>query len=199
MAELQNWMDTLYGWAPSTMKPKLEQRSYVHHSGSHGFSALDRVGVVAHELHTGDIVQLESRATGGLLRVNSISGKVDFNGIYGKQSQFIIRSEVDGSITLRCVLNTSNFLILRNGILYANGKGDPQCRFKYRLAEGGSSYMKFECLHNPNRFISVHKKSNGNDDTRSVYSMRSLRSSGSGIEGQFRVVMVGRTPQCYAS
>eukprot|EP00057_Strongylocentrotus_purpuratus_P001983 XP_003723601.1 PREDICTED: uncharacterized protein LOC576204 isoform X2 [Strongylocentrotus purpuratus] len=198
MAELQHWMDTLYGWAPSTMKPKLEQRSYVHHSHN-GFNGLHKVGVVARELHTGNIVQLESRATGGLLRVNSLTGKVDFNGIYGKQSQFVVRREGDDIISLRCVLSTSNFLILRNGILYANGKGDPQCRFKYHLSEDASSYMKFECLHNPNRFVSVHKKSNGNDDTRSVYSMRSMRSSGNGVEGQFRVVIVGHSNQSYAS
>ncbi|XP_071496005.1 uncharacterized protein [Diadema antillarum] len=196
MIEGVHWMDTLYGWAPAAMKPKLEQRAYVHHSHN-GFNGLHRVGVVARELHTGNIVQLESRATGGLLRVNSLTGKIDFNGIYGKQAQFVVKREGEDIIILRCLLNTSHFLTLRNGILYANGKGDPQCRFKYHLVD--NNYMKFECLHNPNRFVSVHKKFSGIDDTRSLYSTRSLRSSGSGIEGQFRVVIVGHQNQHYAS
>lgn len=43
------------------------------------------------ELLTGNIIQLESRATGGLLRVNNRTGKVDFHGIYGKQGMVRIQ------------------------------------------------------------------------------------------------------------
>lgn len=90
------WMDTLYGWAPTAMKPK--------NSGAHamnsGFSALHAVGMITNELHTGNIIELESRATGGLLRVHNRTGKVDFYGIHGKQAQFLVQCEGENVVTL---------------------------------------------------------------------------------------------------
>lgn len=185
------WMDTLYGWAPTAMKPK--------NSGAHamnsGFSALHAVGMITNELHTGNIIELESRATGGLLRVHNRTGKVDFYGIHGKQAQFLVQCEGENVVTLRCVANTKNFLILRNGTLYANGKGDPQCRFYYHMVDG--HYMKFEAVHNPNRFISVHRKYGGREEVMTPFSVRS--SGGGGIQGHFTVVITGHTNQEYAS
>ncbi|XP_033117555.1 uncharacterized protein LOC117117386 [Anneissia japonica] len=187
--EFDLWMDTLYGWAPSTMQAKNIKGSYVHSSGF----KLQSVGVMATEFHTGNIIQLESRTTGGLLRVNAVTGKIDFNGIYGKQSQFIVH-RFDDLVTLRSVANSLHILVLRNGTLYADGKGDPKCRFKVHSVDG--HFVKFESAHNPYRFISVHKKHGDNLDIQSV---RSMRSSGDGTQGQFKAVLVGHTNTTYAS
>lgn len=189
--EFSAWMDTLYGWAPTAVKPK----STGSHAMNSGFAAIHGVGMIARELFSGNIIQLESRATGGLLRVNSRTGKVDFHGIHGKQAQFLVTTEGENIITLRCISNTKNFLVLRSGTLYANGKGDPQCRFRYHNVEG--HYMKFEAVHNPNRFISVHRKYSGREDLMTPFSTRS--SGGSGIQGHFTVVITGHTNQTYAS
>ncbi|XP_071957757.1 uncharacterized protein [Antedon mediterranea] len=187
--EFDLWMDTLYGWAPSTMQAKNIKGSYVHSSGFN----LHAVGVMATEFHSGNIIQLESRTTGGLLRVNALTGKIDFNGIYGKQSQFVVQI-FDEHVTLRSVANPLHILVLRSGTLYADGKGDPKCRFKVHFVDG--MYVKFESVHNPNRFISVHRKYSGNSDMQSVQSMR---SSGDGTQGHFKVVLVGHTNTSYAS
>ncbi|XP_038076915.1 uncharacterized protein LOC119744825 isoform X1 [Patiria miniata] len=193
MTEYSHWMETLYGWAPAAMKPKA-LGTYVHSSG---FQGLSNIGMVVRDLQTGNIVHLESQATGGLLRVNSVSGRIDFGGIFGKQSQFIVQRYLGDVVTLRCVANTKNFLVLRNGTLYANGKGDPLCRFRFHLCEG--QYMKFESVHNANRFMSVHRKYGGDEDVRSLRTKSVMSSGERGTQGIFKVVLVGHMSQSFAT
>ncbi|XP_033626265.1 uncharacterized protein LOC117289306 isoform X1 [Asterias rubens] len=193
MTEYTHWMETLYGWAPASMKPK-SMGNYVHSSG---FQGLSNIGMVVRDIQSGNIIQLESQATGGLLRVNTLSGKIDFNGVFGKQSQFIVQRFSGDVITLRCVANTKNFLILRNGTLYANGKGDPQCRFLFHLCDG--MHMKFEAVHNANRFVSVHRKYGGNDDVRALRTRSAMSSGDRGTQGSFKVILVGHMNQSFAT
>lgn len=199
--EFQAWMDSMWGWGGKhSSKP---QKST--HALDTGF-VVKNVGMVVRELITGNIVQLESQATGGLLRVNMVSGQVDFNGIYGKQSQFIVEKTADGMITLRCLATPKNFLALRNGKLFANGKGDPMCRFRYHLVDG--QHVRFESVHNPNRFISVFKKFGPSDDvkalrrdgsTSALSTMSTASTSGKGPAGLFAVVLVGHSNESFAS
>ncbi|XP_072014410.1 uncharacterized protein [Amphiura filiformis] len=204
--EFQVWMDSMWGWGgKNSEKPNQQPSTYALSSGF----GMKNVGMVVRELITGNIVQLESQATGGLLRVNMLSGQIDFNGIYGKQSQFIVNKTADGMITLRCVSNPKNFLVLRNGKLHGNGSGDPLCRFRCHLVDG--QFMRFESVHNPNRYISVFKKYGPNDDVRELrrsgaHSSMSMASnmstestSGRGPAGLFAVILVGHTNQSYAS
>ena len=68
------------------------------------------------------------------------------------------------------------------------GKGDPQCRFHFHLSDG--MFMKFEAVHNANRFISIHRKYGGNEDVRTIRIRSAMSSGDRGTQGQFKVILV---------
>ena len=117
-----------------------------------------------------------------------------------------LEKEVSHLYTFREYNRPSNHDIFLYPPLPKQGTGDPVCRFRYHLVDG--QLMRFESVHNPNRFISVFKKYGPSDDVKhlrrsgasSSMSMRSVDSSmstestsGRGQAGLFAVVLVVST------
>ena len=50
--------------------------------------------------------------------------------------------------------------------------------------------MKFEAVHNANRFVSVHRKYGGNDDVRALRTRSAMSSGDRGTQGSFKVILV---------
>ncbi|XP_070576014.1 uncharacterized protein [Ptychodera flava] len=168
------------------------QKTVVYHSSSIGLYGVEHpVGITVRDLSTGNIIQLVSRTSGKCIRVHARTGQIDGGGASGVQSMFIVTNiNGDDIVTLRCLANPVNFLVLRQGDLLADGKGGPECRFRYKLVDG--HYMQFESVHNPNRFISVFEKG----DVKTPPPGRRRRK---GMNSNFRVRLMGQSYQSYAS
>ncbi|XP_002740914.1 uncharacterized protein LOC100369736 [Saccoglossus kowalevskii] len=183
------YMSTLYGWVPRSMKPKRHEGITYEHENyvNRGHTA----GLPPKTLETGDIIQMTSLKSGRYLRVHNRTGRIDGNGASGDQAKFIVQKVGDygdNIITLRCYVNPVNYLSLRNGNLYANGRGDITCRFRFHLI--GTEHMSFECVHNPCRFISVTETGAVKPITRSTAKKST--------NGHFAIKITGQNDSLYA-
>ncbi|NP_001164695.1 uncharacterized protein LOC100329081 [Saccoglossus kowalevskii] len=180
-----------YGYEPPVKSSHI-QKTVVYHTAGLGLYGVEHpVGITVRDLSSGNIVQLISRTSGKCVRVNARTLSIDGGGTNGLQSMFVVTNiNNDDIVTLRCLSNPAKFLVLKDGELKADGKGGPECRFRYSLVDG--QYMNFESVYNPNRFISVYEKG----DVRTPAPGKKKRK---GQNAHFRVRLMGQSYQTYAN
>lgn len=180
-----------YGYEPPVKSSEREKTVVYHTSGLGLYGVEHPVGITVRDLSSGNLVQLISRASGKCIRVNSRTLNIDGGGTNGIQAMFIVTNiNNDDIVTLRCLANPAKFLVLTNGELRADGKGGPECRFRYRLVDG--QYMQFESIYNTNRFISVYEKGE-------VKTPAPGKKRRKGYNSHFRVRLMGQSYQTYAN
>ncbi|XP_077982658.1 uncharacterized protein LOC144437571 [Glandiceps talaboti] len=177
----------------ASLKSSQIHKTVVYHNASIGLYGVEHpVGISLRDLSTGNVIQFVSRSSGKCIRVKSRTGQIDGAGTNGEQSLFVVTNiNNDDIVTFRCFANPTKFLILREGELRADGKGGPECRFRYSLVEAGP-FMTLESVHNPNRFISVYEKG----EVRTPLPGKKKRK---GDNSQFRIRLMGQVYQSYAN